>query len=84
MNSVRNFFVAWFVTAAKREAILLVSCCVARSEELEVNQEIALDVPSLSSQSEHAKNIFHCFSIYYYELASIYCYLLLPYFACPL
>ena len=37
-NYLRNFFVAWFVTAANREAILLVSCCVACSEELEVNQ----------------------------------------------
>ena len=36
----------------------------SRSEELEVNQWIALDIPILSSESEHAKNSIHCFSIY--------------------
>ena len=39
---------------------------VACLEELVVNQWIALDIPSLSSQSEHVKNTIHCFSIYLY------------------
>ena len=37
---------------------------VPRSEELEVNQWIALDVHWLRSQSDSAKNTIHCFSIY--------------------
>ena len=52
--------------AASQEAILLVHNLgefgVTCSEELEVNQWIALDIPSLSSQSEHVKNTIHCFS----------------------
>ena len=37
---------------------------VACSEKLEVNQCIALDIPILNSQSEHAKNTVRCFNIY--------------------
>ena len=37
---------------------------VARSEELEVNHWIALDIHWLSSPSERVKNTIHCFSIY--------------------
>ena len=33
-------------------------------EELDANQWIALLIQRLSSQSEHAKNTIHCFSIY--------------------
>ena len=39
---------------------------VACLEELVVNQWIALDIPSLSSQSECVKNTIHCFNIYLY------------------
>ena len=53
--------------AANRVAILLVvlrEFGEARSEELEVNQWIALDIHWLSSQSKRAKNTIQCFSTY--------------------
>ena len=52
-----SFFVSSFVTAANWEAILLVTCA-SRSVRSGVN------IPSLSSQSELAKNTIHCFSIF--------------------
>ena len=61
--------ISLFVTAAKRENLTRVTSNlrefgVARPEELEVSQWIALDIPTLSSQSEGAKNTVHCFSMY--------------------
>ena len=58
--------ISLFVNAENQRAILLVtyaSLASSRSEELEVNQWIALNIQRLSSQSEHAKITIHCFSI---------------------
>ena len=67
-NSLFDYLWHFFVFAAsKREVILLLTYRefgVALSEEVEVNQWIALDIPSVISQSERAKNSIHCFSIY--------------------
>ena len=41
---------------------------VARSEKLEVNPLIALDIRTLSSQSERAKNTIHRFSVHLFQL----------------
>ena len=60
-----NFFVCYSTKPGSRFArINLREFGVARSEEPEVNQRIALDILSLSSQSEREKNTIHCFSIY--------------------
>ena len=56
-----------FVIVANQEAILLITYMSLASliaQSLEVNQWIALDFQSLSSQSEHAKNSIHSFTIY--------------------
>ena len=56
-----------FVIVANQEAILLImymSLASLIAQSLEVNQWIALDFQSLSSQSERAKNSIHSFSIY--------------------
>ena len=56
-----------FVIVANQEAILLImymSLASLIAQSLEVNQWIALDFQSLSSQSEHAKNSIHSFTIY--------------------
>ena len=56
-----------FVIVANQEAILLImymSLASLIAQSLKVNQWIALDLQSLSSQSEHAKNSIHSFTIY--------------------
>ena len=56
-----------FVIVPNQEAILLImymSLASLIAQSLEVNQWIALDFQSLSSQSEHAKNSIHSFTIY--------------------
>ena len=69
-NSLFDYLWNFFVTAANRKAILayfarnLRKFGVALLEKLEVNQWIALDIPTLSSQSERAKNTIHRLSIY--------------------
>ena len=59
-----NFFLCYGSKAGNHFARNLCAFGVARSEELEVSQWIALDIPTLSSQSEGAKNTIHCFSMY--------------------
>ena len=57
----------FIVIVANQEAILLImymSLASLIAQSLEVNQWIALDFQSLSSQSEHAKNSIHSFTIY--------------------
>ena len=57
----------FIVIVANQEAILLImymSLASLIAQSLEVNQWIALDFQSLSSQSERAKNSIHSFSIY--------------------
>ena len=58
--------ISLLVTAANREAILLF--VVVRSAEVDVNQCIAPDIPSLSRQSEHAKNTIHCYSTHMLDI----------------
>ena len=57
----------FIVIVANQEAILLImymSLASLIAQSLEVNQWIALDFQSLSSQSEHAKNSICSFTIY--------------------
>ena len=57
----------FIVIVANQEAILLImymSLASLIAQSLEVNQWIALDFQSLSSQSEHAKNSIRSFTIY--------------------
>ena len=60
-------FLFVIIIVANQEAILLITYMSLASliaQSLEVNQWIALDFQSLSSQSERAKNSIHSFSIY--------------------
>ena len=59
-----NFFVCY---GSKPGSHFARNLGVASSEELQVNQWIALDTHWSSSQSERAKNTIHCFSIQLFQ-----------------
>ena len=70
-NSLYDYFWNFFVCYGSKPETHFVDFArdlrefgVARPEELEVNQWMAVDIHWLSSQSKRAKSTIHCFRIY--------------------